>query len=171
MSSVKHIIYLGLLCSLALIIYVVEAQIPIPFPIPGMKLGLANTITLATLILDGPFSALLVLITRVLLGSLLTGQMISLCFSLSGGLLSLGIMCLLYLLLKDRISLWVISLCGGVFHNIGQLIAAFLIVKQTAIFYYFLPLFITGILTGAFNGLCTHYFANRLRKIGYFHSN
>lgn len=169
MSSTKHFIYLGLLTSIALVIYTVEAQIPTPFPVPGMKLGFANMISLATLILDGPLSALLVLILRIILGSLFTGQIVSLSFSLCGGLLSLGIMCLLYILFKSQISLWIISLCGGICHNLGQLLVAFFIVRQTSIFYYFLPLFMAGLFTGAFNGLCVQYFTHHLKALDQGH--
>lgn len=166
MSSTKRFIYLSLLTCIALVIYTIEAQIPIPFPIPGLKLGFANMISLAVLLLDGPLSAFIVLILRILLASFFTGQFVSLSFSLCGGLISLAIMCFLYHFFKSQISVWIISLCGGIGHNLGQLFIAFLIVRQTSIFYYFLPLFIAGLLTGAFNGLCVQYFTHHLNQLG-----
>ena len=86
-KSVKHLVMLAMFTTMALTIFVVEAQIPIPVPIYGVKLGLANVITLIVLVVYRPRDAFAVLVMRILLGSLFTGTLVSMIYSLSGGIL------------------------------------------------------------------------------------
>lgn len=83
-KSVKHLVMLAMFTTMALTIFVVEAQIPIPVPIYGVKLGLANVITLIVLVVYRPRDAFAVLVMRILLGSLFTGTLVSMIYSLSG---------------------------------------------------------------------------------------
>ena len=87
---------------MALGLYVLEAQLPNPIPVAGVKLGLSNIVSIYTLFAHGPWAALRVLLTRVLLGSLFAGQLISLAYSLAGGLLSLAAMLVLRQVLTLR---------------------------------------------------------------------
>ncbi|MBR0277642.1 MAG: Gx transporter family protein, partial [Clostridia bacterium] len=110
--STKKIAYLSLLTALALIIFFVEAQIPPIVPIPGIKLGLANVITLITLVRFGRRDAFAVLALRIALSSILTGTAAGFIYSASGGILSfLTIAVLIDVLKKDR--LWAVSIFGA----------------------------------------------------------
>ena len=84
--STKQLTLMALLTAIALAIHVAEAQIPAPVPIPGVKLGLANIVTVWAMFSLGPGPALMILVARILLGSLFSGVM-SLLYSLAGGLL------------------------------------------------------------------------------------
>lgn len=165
MSRLQKQIYLALLTAMALIIYSVELQIPSFVAIPGVKLGLANLVSLCILLIYGPLEAFTVLLLRIVLGSMLTGQVSAIIFSLCGGLLSLLCMIILLKCFRSQISIWTVSIAGGVCHNIGQLLAASLIVENVKIFSYLPVLIISGTLTGYFIGLCAQFISEHLKKI------
>lgn len=162
--KLKKLTVLSLLTATALIMFIIEAQIPLPIPIPGVKLGLSNIVTTCVLFLFGWKEALAVLLVRVLLGSMLTGTLGSLAYSLAGGLLSLLGMLLLRKLLSAR-QLWVAGVIGGMLHNIGQIAAAVLLCSTVSLLYYLPFLLVCGILAGLFTGLCAQLLQNRLKKI------
>ena len=131
----KKLLALALLTSVSLILFVLEAQIPAPVPVPGVKLGLGNVIVVCVLFLYGRKEALAVLLAKVLLSAVLTGNLGALAYSLAGGLLSLGVMCLLRGLLSER-QLWIGSVIGAMFHNLGQLLAALVIAETPGLLAY-----------------------------------
>lgn len=163
MNKTKRMVLLSLLTGIALAIYIVEAQIPVLFP--GIKLGLANIVSLAALITFGWKEALLIMFLRTILGSMLTGNMSSFLFSIAGGILSNLVMILLYKYLKEHISLWTISISGAIFHNIGQLFVAAIVVKDFRIYVYFPVLLISAIITGYFIGICCNMLVKHLNKL------
>ncbi len=163
--SVKKLVTLALFTAIALTIFVVEAQIPLPLPIPGIKLGLANCITLMVLVLYGEKEAAVVLLMRILLGSLFTGTLVSMIYSLSGGILCFLMMALLNRLLKNRY-LWFISLIGAVFHNLGQILAAMVVMQSKQVLVYLPFLLVSGCITGLFTGIAADRAVYALRKIG-----
>lgn len=165
MSSTKRLVYLSLLICLSLVIYVVELGLPFPLPISGAKLGLANMISLAVLILDGPGAAFTVLILRILLGQFLTGQIVSFSFSLCGGLISLLGMTFLHQCLKERVSLWLLSMVGGILHNIGQFCVALWLMRRMALLYYLPFLLALGLICGLINGLGAQFVILHLQKL------
>lgn len=165
MHKTKKLVFLSLLASLAIVVYIIESQLPVLVPIPGVKLGLSNMISLATLLIFGPGSALVVLILRILLGSLLTGSVSAMLFSLAGGLLSNLGMILLYKLFKKYISIWVISIIGSILHNIGQLFVAGIIIQNLKIYYYLPILLISGVITGFFVGLGAHFIEKQFKQL------
>lgn len=165
MSKTKRLVLLSLLASLAIVVYVIEAQIPPLIPIPGVKLGLSNMVSLATLLIFGPSACMSVLMLRIVLGSFLTGSVSALFFSLAGGLLSNMGMILLYVLFDKYISIWIISLIGSILHNIGQLFIVALIIQNLKIYYYLPILLISAIITGVFVGLGAHFIAKYLKAI------
>lgn len=167
MSRTKKLVFLSLLSALALVVYVIEAQIPLPIPIPGVKLGLSNMISLTTLLIFGPIECIIVLVIRIFLGSILTGSFSSLLFSLSGGLISNLGMIGLYLVFGDHISIWVISIVGSILHNIGQLLIAALIIQNLKIYYYLPILLVSAIITGFFVGLGSNFLSDHLNKLKY----
>jgi heptaprenyl diphosphate synthase len=140
----------SLLISLALVLSFVERFIPLKLivPLPGIKLGLANIVTMFALFyLDIP-STITITVLRCLLASLLFGGMSSLIYSLSGGMFALIIMILLKFGYEKVFSLVGISMGGAVAHNAGQILAASLMMKNSAIFAYLPILLITGLGTG-----------------------
>lgn len=163
MNKTKKMVFLSLITSIALVIYIIEAQIPVLFP--GIKLGLANMVSLSALILFGGKEALLIMFLRTLLGSMFGGNMSSLIFSLAGGILSNVVMIILYKYFKNSMSLWTISIVGAIFHNIGQLLVASFVINDLRIYVYLPVLLIAAILTGYFIGVCTKFFTNHINKI------
>ncbi len=143
---------IALLSAVALTIFVLEAQIPLPIALPGFKLGLSNIITLLALVLMGWRGALCVLCIRVFLGNLVTGQMAALLYSLAGGFLSLGCMAVAVKLLP-KTQLWVAGVLGGLMHNIGQMAVAVLLTSTPALLYYLPMLLLCALITGCFTGL------------------
>ncbi|MHC1721160.1 MAG: Gx transporter family protein [Clostridiaceae bacterium] len=163
MNKTKKMVMLSLLVSIALVIYVIEAQIPVLFP--GIKLGLANLVSLTALIIWGPKEALTIMLLRTLLGSMFTGSMSAFLFSISGGLLSNIIMIFLYKYFKDSMSIWSISIVGAVFHNIGQLLVAAIVIQDLRIYIYLPVLMVSAVITGYFIGVCTSFLTKHLSKI------
>lgn len=138
--------------GLSLILFTIEAQIPPLVPLPGVKLGLANIIPLIVLVLYDRKSAFEVLILRILLGSIVTGSGMAFLYSLSGGLISFGLMAAVYPAAKEQ--LWAVSMVGAMGHHIGQLAAAAAVMKSWAVFAYLPVLLAAGMITGLFTGLC-----------------
>lgn len=153
MASAKNrkLALYGLLTALALILSYVEAQIPAFFAVPGMKLGLTNIVVLLALYGMGEKSALAVNFVRIVLVSVLFGNGVSFWYSMAGGLLSGMVM----IVLKKcgRFSLLAVSISGGVAHNVGQLLAAMVLLRTAALGWFLLVLWFTGLLSGAVIGL------------------
>ena len=159
----RHLTAAGLLTAAALAVFVLEAQLPPLTAIPGIKPGLSNVFTLFAMELLGLWWALGLLIVRIVLGTLLTGQTMAFFYSLTGGLLAFAVMALLRRPLKnDR--LWVRSVFGALGHNAGQLCTAVLLTKVSAVWFYAPVLLAAGIVTGAFTGLCAQMVLARRKR-------
>ena len=165
--KVKRITRMALLTAIALTIFMVEAQIPPLVPIPGIKLGLANIITVWAMFALGPVDTLMILSARIILGSVFSGQLMTMLYSFSGGLLCYLSMLLLRKLLTDR-QVWAGSIIGAMAHNIGQLLMASAVMGTSAVWYYCPVLMISGILTGAFTGLAAQFLYQRLSRVRKF---
>lgn len=153
-NSVRDLVMLSLLIAIALVLSYFEQFIPLNIGVPGVKLGLANVVTLLCLYLYKPSKIYLLIIVRVLLASIFIGSMMSFWYSLMGGLLSGSAMMLTAWLLKDNVSLVGISAIGAIFHNIGQLIVVSLITGSAYVALgYFPMLMVSGIITGIFIGI------------------
>ncbi|MBQ3880029.1 MAG: Gx transporter family protein [Oscillospiraceae bacterium] len=161
---VKRITRAAVLTAVALTIFLVELQIPSPIPIPGVKLGLANIITVVSMFLLGPLETASILLVRILLGSIFSGQMMALLYSLAGGLCCYLVMLLLRRILTPK-QIWVCSVFGAIAHNIGQITVAILITRTPALVSYLPVLMVSGILAGLFTGLCAQFAAAKLRVI------
>lgn len=153
----------ALLTAVALTIFVVEAQIPPPLPLPGVKLGLSNAVTLFALFFTGPGVAALVLAARILLGGLLTGQAFAMLYSAAGGLLSFAATACIYRRFPLR-QVFVVSMISAVLHNLGQLAAA-AATSSGAVFVYLPVLVAAGLVTGLFTGLCAQFVLLRAQKL------
>ena len=163
-KGARRITLLALLTAIALTIFMVEAQLPALAPIPGVKLGLANVVTLYAVFVLGPSDALLVLCARVFLGAVFAGQMMTLLYSGGGGLLAWVVMVGLSKLLTKK-HLWLCSPIAAVFHNIGQLLVAAAVMKTWVVMAYLPYLILSGVVTGLFTGLCAQFVLNRLEKV------
>lgn len=160
----KQITTMALLTAIALGLYFLEAQLPAIVPIPGVKPGLANIITLFSLYMLGRRDTFFVLIARILLASLFAGHLMSLLYSLSGGLLCYGVMLILFPLVTEK-QVWAISICGAIAHNIGQLITAALVMGTWSIIAYLPVLMISAVLTGLLTGICAQVVISRLKNV------
>lgn len=154
----------ALLTAIALTIFMAEAQIPAPVPVPGVKLGLANIVTVYAMYILGPGDTLMILISRIFLGAVFSGQMMTLLYSLGGGLCCFAAMLFLRRLLS-RDYLWLASSLSAVFHNLGQVLVAAAVMRTWVVMYYLPYLVLSGICSGLFTGLCTQLLIRRLNKI------
>lgn len=141
----------GMMIALAFLLSYLETLIPINLGVPGVKLGLANLVSIVSLYVLGVRGTIVISLVRILLVGLTFGNMFSMFYSLSGGALSLFLM----VLCKkkewfDRIG---VSIVGGVGHNIGQLAVAAVVVENGRIFYYLPFLLAAGTIAGALIGL------------------
>lgn len=167
----KRLCLMALLTAIALTIFMVEAQLPALAPIPGMKLGLANIVTVWALFTLGPGDAWMILLARVFLGSIFSGQMMTLAYSLSGGVLCFAVTSGLRRIVTTK-QIWVSSVFGAMAHNVGQLLAASVVMKTAVVWYYFPWLMVSGVITGAFTGLAAQFLyghLSRLRILGRKH--
>ena len=159
----SRVAYFGVFTALALIFSYVETLIPVNLGIPGVKLGLANLISVVALYKMRLSEAYLLAVVRVLLAGFIFGNYFSIIYSLAGGLLSLTVMALLKK--WGGFSLQGISIAGGVFHNIGQLIVAAVVVETFSVTYYFPVLLVAGLLTGLVIGIVAEMMLKRLVNI------
>ena len=159
----SRVAYFGVFTALALIFSYVETLIPVNLGIPGVKLGLANLIIVVALYKMCLSEAYLLSVVRVLLAGFIFGNYFSIIYSLAGGILSLTVMALLKK--WGGFSLQGISIAGGVFHNIGQLIVAAVVVETFSVTYYFPVLLVAGLLTGLVIGIVAEMMLKRLVNI------
>ena len=142
---------LALCLALSLMLFFIELRLPLVAAVPGFKLGLANIVTVAALRLFRAREALLLLVLRIVLGSVFAGSLPALSFSLAGGLLALSVGVLL-LRAVPRVSLALLGIAGALSHNAGQLLAAAFWLGTLDVFYYAPMLFALAVFTGFATG-------------------
>ncbi len=157
----------GIFISMALVLSFFEGMIPVNFGIPGVKLGLANIVTLTSLFVLGPLFALIMQLGRIILAAIMFGNMAGLLYSLAGGILSVLAMIALFKLRKPLFSIIAISAAGAVFHNIGQILTASAVVNDLRLAYYLPILMLSGVATGIFVGLVSKYLVKGLLRTKY----
>ena len=162
--KLKKLTQLALLTAVALIIFVVEAQIPMPVPIAGVKLGLANIITVFAVFAIGSREAAAVLFCRIFLGAVFAGNFSTILYSAAGGLLAILATIGLKRVLTLK-QLWVAGCAGAVAHSVGQMLAAVAIAQTPGLFVYLPVLVAISIVTGCFTGLCAQLLLNRGDKL------
>lgn len=162
-SNTKKLTTLALFTTLALAIYSVEAALPTLVPIPGIKLGLANIITLIVLRNMTAKDAFCVLLARILIAGFLFGQAVSILYSLAGGMLCLLIMLLSNTFLQGHF-LYITSIFGALAHQAGQLLLAMILTSSLAPLTYVPFFIISACITGLFTGLCAHFAHKYLEK-------
>lgn len=147
----RKIPYYGLFAALAILMGYVEMLIPMPVPIPGVKLGLANVIVILTMYYMDTKGAFFISLIRVFLSGLLFAGMAGLLYSLAGAMLSFLVMAVLKK--TNRFSIVGVSLAGGIFHNVGQVTVAALVVENVKMAYYLPFLLVSGVVTGVLIGI------------------
>lgn len=161
----RQVVFLALMISQALVLSLVENWIPLPFVFPGVKLGLANIVTMAVILFMGFRAAMVVTILRTLLASMFGGGFIVFFFSVSGGILSTVIMALLYMKANKGLGIVGISIAGAISHNVGQLLMASFFMKDLDIMAYLPVLMISGVIMGVFIGISTNYLSKAMKNI------
>ena len=151
---------LSLLCAIALTIFMVEAQIPALVPIPDIKLGLANIITVFTVFAIGAKEGALVLAVRIFLGAVFAGNFSTIFYSAAGGALAIGATILSKKFLTKK-QLWVAGVLGAIAHSIGQMGMAVAITQTPGLAVYLPVMIVISIITGCFTGLCAQLLVNR----------
>lgn len=163
-GSVKKLTECAMFAALALIIFVLESLLPPIVPIPGVKLGLANTVTLAAIYILGNTEAACILLVRIILGNIFTGQAVSFVYGFFG-----GAACWLSTVFLKKFfnanTIWVLGVVGALFHNAAQLACAVFLLKTISVVYYGAVLAISSCITGTFTGLCAQYAVNKLVEL------
>ncbi len=160
--KLKRQLALSMFTAIALTVFLIEANLPGLVPIPGVKLGLSNCITLIVLAMLGKREAGIVLLLRIVLGSIFAGQAVSFLYSIVGGGACYALMCLLYKPLGEK-NLWAVSIFGALAHNAGQLVVAILL-TNAGVLWYAPVLTVSAILTGAFTGVAAQAVVLNLQK-------
>lgn len=155
--------YFGIFLSLALILSYIEMLIPLNFGIPGAKIGLTNLIILIVLFKSGWKQAFVLSACRIILAGFIFGNLFSIIYSLSGAVLSLFAMTLIKN--SGKFSVIGISIAGGIFHNIGQLIIAMIIVETYQVGYYLPVLLISGTVAGMAIGMTAYEILKRIENL------
>jgi heptaprenyl diphosphate synthase len=157
----SRVAFLGLFTAFAMILSFVESQIPTFVAIPGIKLGLPNIAIIVILYRFGWKEASVISLLRVLLTSLLFGTVLSMLYSIAGAVLSLVVM----ILLKKLLSTVTISVLGGVFHNVGQILVAIMVTETQQLIYYLPVLIVSGVISGIAVGMVSAISVKKIERI------
>lgn len=145
----------GVLIALAMVFSYLESLVPLNFAVPGIKLGLANLVTIIALVRLGIGQAVIISVGRVLLSGILFGNPLVILYSLAGAFLSIGVMWIIRKL--PFFTITGVSICGAIAHNAGQLVVAAVVMENAKIMYYMAILSITGVAAGCAIGLLASY--------------
>ncbi len=160
----RKIALLGLLTAIALTIFMIEAQIPPVVPIPGVKLGLSNIVTVFTVFTMGPASGAAVLVCRIFLGAVFAGNFSTILYSAAGGALAILVTIGLRKILKEN-QLWAAGCLGAIAHSIGQMIVAIAVTRTAGLLIYLPVMIVISIFTGLFTGFCAQFLVKRGGKL------
>lgn len=147
----KRLALSAILAAMAMIFSYIEALIPLPVPIPGIKLGLANLVIVIAIYRLGFKYAFIINCVRIIITGLLFTGLFGAIYSFAGGVLSIVVMYLLYR--TGLFSMVGVSMVGGVFHNLGQLLVACLIMSNFKLMSYFAVLLFSGLISGILIGI------------------
>ena len=156
----KKLTCMALLTAIALTIFLVEAQIPALVPIPGIKLGLSNIVTVFAVFLLGGKEALAILFVRIFLGAVFSGQFSTIFYSAAGGALAWLTTVILKKIVTPR-QIWVAGCLGAISHSMGQMIAAVVITATPGLVLYLPVMILCSMISGLFTGLCAQVLLNR----------
>ena len=160
----KQLTFPALLTAIALTIFLIEAQIPPLVPIPGVKLGLANIVTVFAVFLLGARKGAAILACRIFLGAIFAGNFSTIFYSAAGGACAIVITIALRKVFSHH-QIWVAGILGAIGHSIGQMVMAIALTGTPYLALYLPVMIIISILTGAFTGLCAQLLLNRGEKL------
>ena len=165
--NVYKMVYIALLVAQAMVVFKLEEFVPVPFPaIPGAKLGLANIFTMVALYTLGPRATFAVVVLRSLLSMLISNNPGAFIYSFSGAMLSFFVMLTLKNTFGERLSRIGVSVAGAFSHNLGQLLAAALMISEPRVLMYLPALTIIAIPTGFFIGMTANFMLEHIVKLG-----
>lgn len=162
-QKARKVALYGMLIALAFIFSYIESMFPMPVPVPGVKLGLANLVNVVGLYTVGVTGTAAVSLIRIVLVGFTFSNMFSMIYSLAGGILSLLVMILARK--TGAFSKIGVSILGGIFHNVGQLTVAAFVTKTAGVFTYFPMLLVAGVVTGAVIGLLGGMIVERITPV------
>ena len=151
---------LSMLTAIALTIFMVEAQIPPLTPVPGIKMGLSNIITVFIVFAMGPKEAAAVLFVRIFLGAVFAGNFSTILYSGAGGFCAILITILLRKILTKK-QLWVAGVCGAIAHSLGQMAMAITLLQTPGLIAYLPIMIVASMISGTFTGFCAQFLVNR----------
>ena len=151
----KQITQLGLLLSISLVLGYLESLLPVIVAVPGVKLGIANIVTMLVLYNMGGKQAFLIMLLRVVIAGFLYSGVAGILYSFMGGVCCIVVMT--WLRRVPIFSILGVSMIGAVFHNAGQIMAAVLVMENTDVIYYLPLLCISGVLSGLSVGFLSHF--------------
>ena len=160
----KKLTQMAMLTAIALTIFVVEAQIPALVPIPGVKLGLSNIVTVFAVFAMGPKEAAAILFARICLGAVFAGNFSTILYSGAGGFCAILVTIGLRKILTHE-QLWVAGAFAAIGHSIGQMAMAIAITATPGIAVYLPIMIVCSVVTGIFTGLCAQLLLNRGKEI------
>ncbi len=161
--STRTVALCGLLTAMMLVLGFIESLIPVSFAIPGIKLGLSNSVLMFALyVLDAPIAFLLMLL-KVILSGLLFGGVSAMMYAMAGGITSMLVMILFKHL---KFSMPVVSMLGAVAHSAGQVLLAMVILQTSQLLYYLAILTLISLLTGAVTGIAAQATVKHIQKLG-----
>ena len=156
----KNLTRMALLTAIALTIFMVEAQIPALVPVPGVKLGLSNIVTVFAVFAMGPKDAAAILFARIFLGAIFAGNFSTIFYSAAGGFCAI-LMTILLRKILTRKQLWVAGVCGAIAHSIGQMAMAIALLETPGLIAYLPIMIVASIISGTFTGFCAQFLVNR----------
>ena len=162
--KVKKLTVMAMLCAIALTIFMVEAQIPPLVPMPGVKMGLSNIVTVFAVFALGPGEAAAILFVRIFLGAVFAGNFSTIFYSAAGGACAILVTIGLRKILNKK-QLWVAGCIGAIAHSIGQMAMAILLTGTPSLAVYLPIMIVCSIITGIFTGLCAQILVNRGKDI------
>lgn len=158
----RELTRMALLCAIALTIFMVEAQLPALTPVPGIKLGLSNIVTVYAVFVLGPKQAAAILACRVFLGAVFSGQMSTILYSGAGGALALAVTVLVHRVLTKK-QIWIAGVLGAIAHSVGQMVVAVWVSGTPGLAAYLPVMILAGLVSGTFTGLCAQFLVERLK--------
>lgn len=160
----KKLTVMAMLCAIALTIFMVEAQIPPLVPMPGVKMGLSNIVTVFAVFAMGPGEAAAILFARIFLGAVFAGNFSTIFYSAAGGACAILVTIGLRKILNQK-QLWIAGCIGAIAHSIGQMAMAIALTGTPSLVVYLPFMVVCSIITGLFTGLCAQVLVNRGKDI------
>ena len=161
-KQAQRVALCGMLLALMLVLGFVESQIPVAAGIPGIKLGLSNGVLIFAVYMLGVPTSYLLMAMKVLLSGFLFGSPSAMMYAFAGGVLSLTVMCLLSRM--KGLSPIVVSMVGGLSHNVGQVVLAMIVLNTPKLMYYMAILMVVGMITGCATGVAANGIIRRFQK-------